>query len=99
MYYAGTQLAVTDFDQSAAWDPAWSAQFSAETKHLGSDVPGYSTDHVSVSSLQKETDSSGTWANITNTTATSPDCRYHYNGVGSGTDFDVWTYPPYSLTC
>jgi len=99
MYYDQIQIAVTDFNVASAWNPSWSAQFSAETHHLGSDVPGYSDAKVHVTNLQKATDNTSDWANIQSTTSQSPDCRYHYQGVGSGTDFDVWTYPPYSLTC
>ena len=99
MYYQNTQIAVTDFSLSSAWDPAWSAQFSGETHHLGSDIVGVQANHVSVTNLQKATDTSSDWANVTSTAVVSGDCRFRYQSVGTGTDFDVWTQPLDSLTC
>jgi hypothetical protein len=100
MYYNGTQLDLTDtFNVDSDWQSAWDAEFLAETFHEGTDVPGYSTDRVSVTNLEKALDTSSDWGSVFTVTSRDDFCRYKYDpSAGSGTDFDIWTYPPYA-TC
>lgn len=96
MAYEGNVIDTTNFNPVSAWDAAWSAQFFGETHHLESDVPGFKTNHVHFTNLMKDTGGQS-WANVNNLPnfgVTNSVCRYHAV-MQSGTDFDIWTYPPF----
>jgi hypothetical protein len=96
--YEGNVIAQTNFDPLSDWDSAWFAEFAGEVHQIQPDTPGYSTDHAQVTNLQKDT-GGGTWADINSPSIVFPtNCRFHYAGQ-TGSDFDVWTHPPYDDNC
>lgn len=64
MYANGVQLAETNYNPEGDWDAAWDHQFSGETFHVGTDMPGTFADKADWDRLQYY-NSSGSRINVT----------------------------------
>jgi hypothetical protein len=92
MWINSTKFATTNFDPNSYWGAQpWSSQYSAETGHCQSDVPGTSTAKSEYRSVLKKT-GAGTWIAPAVFESVSPDCspRYRIEWAGSPS-FNVWT--------
>lgn len=83
------------WDPKDAWATPWSPQFFAESHYPQSDIPGVSSDHVSVTQIKK-LNAGGSASNITTLAAAdvggSPTC-WHESTGNLPTSFAVWTDP------
>lgn len=103
--HAGTQLTVTNFNPASYWVSAWQGQYSGETLHIRSDMPGTVGNKVTFTALQVETSPAAPiqWTDVGNVggLTTRLDCpgRYHLSLTGVKWNFQIWTNPLNLATC
>lgn len=96
MWAAGVKLTEMNYNTQGVWNPAWSAQYAAETKDVGDDVSGTTADKTLVDYMQfYESDGSLTYASGL-VKGLTPGTRYHVQWSASplgGKQIETWTDP------
>ncbi len=90
MYVNTTKYSITNFDPNLYWGgQPWSSQYSGETGHCQSDMPGTAGDHEGLAFVKLLSGSS--WVTPSSPQKTvNCSTRYAQLTLGSGT-FDIWT--------
>jgi hypothetical protein len=91
----GVEILETTYNPGGDWATSWTNSFFGETKDIGSDVVGKTTQQVAFTELDNQSTPGGAWANIS---SLSPGpyqhepLRYKKSIFGS-LDFRIWTNP------
>lgn len=95
MYSDTTKLAQSTWKPSLNWGAQpWSNQFSGETGHCQTDLPGYDFNKGHYTAVTYQAQQSGPWLNSVGL-GTFHDCGSTYQVLtSSSTVFDIWTNVP-----
>lgn len=94
LYYEDQRLDTTNFDPTAVWSQPWSSQWSEETGHCQTDVPGLPLDRVHYTVVRQQHAPGGPWqAPIGAQFGRDCGAKYATQQVNQ-TAFDAWTAAP-----